>query len=169
MISDANTKSKVISLRSTNPYMKMSDIGRAVGVSKQRVYQILRKQGLPTKRSVELKYKCLVCGHSSSNKFCSKICKAKWQKIPIVCTNCGKLFFRDKERLLQHHREALFCCRKCFGIWAGEHHGFKRKWDYAVVWAAHLETGYGACRLSKKLNIPESSISEILRFYKKHS
>ena len=46
-------------------------------------------------------------------------------------------------------------------------HGKKpKKWDYSLVWKARQETGYGAKRLSKILNIPEGTITKILEKFR---
>jgi hypothetical protein len=49
-----------------------------------------------------------------------------------------------------------------------EQYGFHtpRKYNWDAVWKSHLETGYGASRLSKLLNIPVNRISAILNHYK---
>ncbi len=105
--------------------------------------------------------------------------------ISLVCDQCGKLFERREKYVLfrmthsnrfqpsgQQHQ---FCNKTCFGKWAGKHCGFGahpenigyRKWDYDMVWQKHIETGYGALRLSRLLNIPVSTLIYILE--KAHS
>lgn len=46
---ESNTRKRVIELRSVDLFMTMSEIAQKVGISRQRVYQILQKEGLPTK------------------------------------------------------------------------------------------------------------------------
>ena len=177
-------KQRVIGLRSSDIYMTMSDIAREVGISRQRTYQILKKARLPTRHySNKTQYQCLVCGTVSARKLCSIKCRKEWQQIPIVCTGCGKLFTRNKSALLAsyHHNQVnIFCSKYCQGKWAGEHYGFKahvnlanlgrvRKYNWDDIWKTHLETRYGAPRLSRKLGIPESTIAAILRHYPKNS
>jgi hypothetical protein len=43
-----------------------------------------------------------------------------------------------------------------------ENCGRHKQWDYSLVSKTRLETGYGARRLSKLLNIPDGTINGIL-------
>jgi hypothetical protein len=165
--------------------MTLSEIARLVGISRQRVFQILQKEGLATKHLVmkinKYQYHCLECGKISTNKFCSDECQNQWQQIPIVCTGCGKLFFRNVHRFLanyHYHNNALFCSKDCQSKWIGEHYGFKshpnhtrphgkRERDWDDLWKIHLETGYGAVKLSRQLDIPKTTVSYILTHYQK--
>jgi hypothetical protein len=125
----SDTRKQVRKLRSANLSMTMSEIAKRVGMSRQRVFQILREEGLPTKHCVIIKkYQCLECGAVSPHKFCSDECKKKWREIPIICNGCGKLFFRDVTQFLHNYRKhnhALFCSRNCANRWLGETYGFK--------------------------------------------
>jgi hypothetical protein len=38
----------------------------------------------------------------------------------------------------------------------------KRKHNWEEVWKRHLETGYGAVKLSRQLGIPETTVAYIL-------
>jgi len=183
ILSGYDTRQKVRELRSTNLCMNMSEIASKVGISRQRVYQILRKEGLPTKHYPKIiQYECAVCGTISAHKFCSDKCKKKWQQIPVICTRCGKLFTRNRHQFLTnyaHFNNNLFCSRDCSSKWWAEHYGFKaypdhisdkphvRKHNWDNIWRMHLETGYGSMRLSKLLNIPRNTIADILRHYRK--
>ena len=122
-------RKQVIELRSANLSMTMSEIARRVGMSRQRVFQILQEEGLPTKHCVNIKkYQCLECGAVSPHKFCSDECKKKWQQIPIICNGCGKLFFRNVTQFLHNYRKhnhALFCSNNCAHKWLVEMYGFK--------------------------------------------
>ena len=58
----SDTRSRVKLLRSANLLMKMSEIGRQIGISRQRVYRILRDEGLPTKHLIiKRQTKCYAC------------------------------------------------------------------------------------------------------------
>lgn len=122
----SDTRKQVKDLRSSSLCMTMSEIAKRVGISRQRVYQILRKDGFPTKHRVHKnQYECLVCGTPSEYKLCSKKCKKKWQQIPVTCTRCGKLFFRNKHEFLHNYKNhgfALFCSRHCVGKWLAENY-----------------------------------------------
>jgi len=167
-----STVQAVVQMRIDNPGATLQDIGDKIGVSKQRVHRILREHDLQTRHcSQKLLYECPVCGKISSHKFCSIECQKKWHQIIVECTNCGKLFTRSESELLGHYRNSLFCSRECFGKWISERYGFKahpencgrhKQWDYSLVSKTRLETGYGARRLSKLLNIPDGTINGIL-------
>ena len=125
----SDARKQIIELRSANLSMTMSEIAKRVGMSRQRVFQILREEGLPTKHCVNIKnYQCLECGAVSPHKFCSDECKKKWQQIPIICDGCGKLFFRNVTQFLHNYRKhnhALFCSNSCAHKWLVEMYGFK--------------------------------------------
>jgi DNA-binding XRE family transcriptional regulator len=181
--SDAsNSRKQIIELRSINISMTMSEIANIVGISRQRVFQILREEGLPTKHYNSLKkynYQCPVCGTISPHKFCSNECKKKWQQVPVICSRCGKLFFRDLTQFLHNYRDhsqSLFCSKDCAAKWLGEMYGYKScfnrngssgcaskcKWDYDLVWETHINSGNGASQLSRRLRVPRSTIYAIL-------
>ena len=158
---ESDTRQRVKELRMSNRFISMSAIARLIGISRQRVFQILQEEGLPTKHLVKPvnkdQYSCLVCGKISTNKFCSNECKTQWHQIPVVCTRCGKLFFRNVHRFLANYRDhsdTVFCSRNCQSRWVGAHYGFKsdpkhsgpgvkRKYNWEDVWKLHAETGYG--------------------------
>ena len=55
----SNTREYIINLRSSNLCMTMSEIARNAGVSRQRVYQVLKTEGLPTKHNIKkYQYEC---------------------------------------------------------------------------------------------------------------
>lgn len=125
----SDTRKQVTDLRAANLSISMAEIAKKVGISRQRVYQILRKDGFPTRRRVlKNQYECLVCGAVTEHKFCSKECKIKWKQIPVVCTRCGKLFLRNRSQLLNNYRRhdsTLFCSKHCSGKWLAENYILK--------------------------------------------
>jgi len=48
----SNTREQVKKLRISNLFMSMSAIARVIGISRQRVFQILQEEGSPTKHLV---------------------------------------------------------------------------------------------------------------------
>jgi len=128
--SKSDTRKLVKELRNANLFMTMSEIAQKANISKQRVFKILKQEGLPTKRKIKKSlYACPVCGTVSAFKFCSTDCKRKWRQIKIVCTRCGKLFTRDTKQFLRNYRHyggGAFCSVSCSAKWIGEHYGFKR-------------------------------------------
>jgi transcription elongation factor Elf1 len=126
---ESDSRSQVRDLRSANLLMKMSEIARIVGVSRQRVYKILQEEGLPTKHHIrKCLYKCPVCGKITSRKFCSGECRKEWLQIPVICSECGNLFIRSRSKFMSgysHHSDVLFCSKKCTGKWLKKHNGPK--------------------------------------------
>jgi len=70
-------------------------------------------------------------------------------------------------------QQHIWCTKQCQDKWLGEHEGFGvhpehrvghiiKKWDYDMVWQKHLETGYGALKLSRLLKIPMATIGVVL-------
>lgn len=119
--SKLDTRKRVKDIHSSDLSVSVSEIARRVSVSRQRVYQILNSEGFRTNRpSNKHLYKCPECGTISTRRFCSKQCKKKWLQIPVICSGCGKLFFRNQARLLseyRYHNGALFCDKQCLGQW----------------------------------------------------
>ena len=129
---------------------------------------------------------CLHCGKpvKPGHSFHNKECRHEYHQIKLICPECGNIFTRPQSEILfklNHPQskngkpvEHFFCSQKCLAIWAGKHYGFAAhpencgsgsrapKYDYDIVWRKHLETGFGAKKLSRLLNIPVSSISVIL-------
>lgn len=122
---------------------------------------------------------CPQCGRDipqcKTNIFCSVKCRTDFCLVKIPCEVCGQfkayrkkhIDWRQKHGMQKH----FFCSRKCLGIWLGENHGFgvypyhirRKKWDYAMVYKAQDDTGFGCVRLSRFLNIPVGTIANILR------
>ena len=119
--SESDNRKRVTDIRSTDLSVTMSEIGRMVGISRQRVYQILNEEGLATKHPTKkYQYRCPECGAISTRKFCCVECKKRWQQVPVICSGCGKLFFRNQSRFLnyyRYHNDVLFCSKECTGKW----------------------------------------------------
>ena len=122
----SDTRSQVRNLRSTNLHLKMSKIAETVGVSRQRVFQILQEEGLTTKQHVrKCLYACPVCGKITSRKFCSSECRKEWLQIPVICSECGNLFIRSRRQFMNcypNHNNVLFCSKKCTGKWLNKNY-----------------------------------------------
>lgn len=126
---------KVIQLRKGNPCLTSAKIGRMVGISRQRVFQILRREGLATVK-VRNPRTCEHCGCpclGGQNRFCSHQCFHAHTYAILICEACGKEFER-RARLLIHQLntpnsltgrqcEHIFCSRRCLGTWTGKTYG----------------------------------------------
>ena len=129
---------------------------------------------------------CLNCGKRiprDNRKFCSMACFKVFAKVPLVCPVCLKTFYRSAKEIvwkLNHNQstngkpiQQFFCSRQCMGSDNGVRYGFKshpenafgkrsRKWDWDLIYKTHLNTGYGATKLSRLLGIPEGTVSTVL-------
>ena len=116
---------KVRELRLAHPDWTLIQIGSCVGVTKQRIEQILSELKLPTKRPGwgELP-NCAVCGKKVNYKqgiYCSRACSKIGRKVEMVeqqCDYCGKHFFRKasvvRAKGRWNYRHA-FCNHFCQG------------------------------------------------------
>ena len=172
----------VTELRLRYPCWTVAQIAEKVGLSRQRVDQILRSSKLPigAKRQQRYKYQCQDCGKqlrapTKSNR--CKECSKTQTHLPIVCDWCGKLLERMQWHYIKRGYQHAFCNHSCQGRWLATNYGFKKghksvggghkKHDYNLVWSKHLETGYGAVKLGRLLNIPPSSVNYILNRMRK--
>lgn len=84
---------KVVDLRSKCPSMKTVEISRQVGVSRERVRQILKRNGLPTK-IVLPRALCRSCSHPLHEKnrggFCQRCLEALGAT--LICVRCGQQY-----------------------------------------------------------------------------
>jgi len=55
LLRGSNTRKQVIELRSTNLSMTLLEIANSIGISRQRVFKILREEGFPTKNYISIK------------------------------------------------------------------------------------------------------------------
>ncbi len=104
----------------------------------------------------------------------SCLVKSRWTE--VECAGCGKsILWRTCwmiSRIKTRKQKDFYCSHKCAGKYLGKHYGFavhpenigaSRKYDYEAVWRAQDETGFGCNRLSRLLNIPVGTISNISR------
>lgn len=86
-------RNKVCQLRADNPNMTLVGIGTLVGVSRERVRQLLKAEELPT-RGIRIKkwvYTCIKCGKSGDGIPKTGLCKAcLYPKVIVNCDYCGK-------------------------------------------------------------------------------
>lgn len=177
---------EALKIHLVNPTWTLVEIGREMGLSRERVRQLLAQSGIRIghkKGHRSLNYVCPQCGKPKNKS--SKLCQPcsysnRFPAYPIpleekVCRNCGKHF---KTKVFKTS-PGTYCSKRCWGADMGRKYGFgahpehkrkgipsnkgKYKWDREKIWATHLETGFGNVRLSRLFNIPSSSISLILK------
>ena len=110
-------KAQIIQLKEDHPELTLDEIGSQVGLTKERVRQILHKEGLPTISSKmpsdwnthkKPRGNCIICGdqigsyRSITSKYCGTECRneglarnrrtgiSKTSYTTFNCDNCGK-------------------------------------------------------------------------------
>ena len=120
----ATTRERIVTLRSNHPSLPAVRIAELLSVSRERVRQILKTEGLPTR--VRPDYgNCTVCGNSleSGRKaYCSTACRSKDCRVSFRCDYCG-----ESKEILQSVYNAqkkrgyrfMYCSIQCrnFGKW----------------------------------------------------
>ncbi len=125
-------REQVKAIRTANPCAVLQKIGDKVGLSRERVRQILKSEGLQTIHYKQT-YVCLNCQkeflpacYSASKKWCSRNCKHEYTHPLVECDNCHELFRRVRGQLCQPTMKHThyFCSKFCHGKYAGTHYGF---------------------------------------------
>lgn len=176
----------IIELRKQSPCATLQTMGDKIGISKERVRQILKEAGLPTQRFRQ-QYLCCVCGgaildrnrRTNHSPFCSHKCFHEYHNVVMVCDYCDKTFERRLSSVLAYpcrlnkrnpklnsKGAGTFCSKKCHGQWFSKHYGFTvhpenslnpLKYNYSEIDQLHIE-GLSYAEISRRLNIPLNSI-----------
>jgi aldehyde:ferredoxin oxidoreductase len=130
-------RQQIINLRKASPCINCRQIGDKVGVSRERVRQILSQNNLQTKRfkPPKPKVQCLNCGKPTTHKqFCSIQCGKDYKQISVECSECGRIFQISKNELIhrikRHKIDEIFCNKQCYGRYMGIH---KAKANYKIL------------------------------------
>lgn len=140
---------RIVAIRQANPCMTLEAIGQAAGgISRERVRQILVREGLETahlRRKVS--WACMECGRVNAApdykarengfRFCPGrgpgSCWWNYAHPLVVCDNCGVLFRKSLSGInAQARRRAAggqyrgrnFCNRRCAGLYLARTTGF---------------------------------------------
>ena len=122
---EGQTKSQVLSLRSQNPQLRATEIALQVGVSRERVRQILQKAGLPTS-FISGPHRCGSCGKTLTynvRKFgmcmsCLKASRHSQVYEGFICEICGQPFERRMAEVRVAQKRVLrirWCSKACQG------------------------------------------------------
>lgn len=97
------------------------------------------------------------------------------KKLALACFQCGTQFERSALEVIHYINSAgyqrYFCNRRCQGVYAGTHYGFKThpentgppfKWNRRAIWRLYLLTGYRQRVLSELLGIPQSTVGKYI-------
>lgn len=126
--SEQSEKAKALMLEHDN--WTLSDIGRALGVGRERARQLLIAEGISIRKYRESKNEnkrvCPSCGgiKSLESKVCSN-CYRKQHNMNFICEVCGDEFSRYKSQVIRSDSKPRFCSRECQGVWLGKNYGFK--------------------------------------------
>lgn len=161
----------IVSVKSTCGAVKL--LSAIFCLPKQEQVRLKDRLGLPVP-------KCVVCGAMDckldKNGLCLE-CFTKQRSVMVECSQCHKLFARYIYQVVdgtKRNYKHFFCDRRCLGRWTASHYGFlahpencyggkrNKKHDYEAIWQAHLDTGYGAIRLGRLLNMSQTTVSGIL-------
>lgn len=95
---------QITQLREKNPSMTATEIARLVGITKQRVWQVLHTAGFPTAAIVEP------------------------NDLSLTCDECGERFKRraceERAGIARNPNKMVFCSKRCQGSWLGRTAGF---------------------------------------------
>ena len=116
-----STRSEAITLRIHEPYLTLPEIGKRLGVSKQRIFTILKQEGMPTKGIYQRKILvyCPVCHNPTPNKqsVCPGKCKEAIKFILTACEFCHVVFQRKKRIIKDSYKRGylhIFCSTSCY-------------------------------------------------------
>ncbi len=119
---------RVVKLRQENPSMTLTKIAYIVGISRERVRQLLVDASLPTQIPKQT-FQCPMCGKQVRklirSGFCSLKCQAASRMMTLICDYCGNTFTRPDYKAvynttLKGYKGHFFCSRECFGQWVGQ-------------------------------------------------
>ena len=120
----ATTRERIVTLRANNPNLPAVRIAELLSVSRERVRQILKAEGLPAR--VKPYYgACKVCGdnlESGRKAYCAIACRSVDCRVSFRCDYCG-----ETKEVLQSVYNAqkrrgyrfMYCSISCrnFGKW----------------------------------------------------
>jgi len=147
-LAERTKKAEVLALvAQSGDSVSLAEIGRRVGLSRERVRQIARKDGAAARsRGEQRELVCPECGKvftvwSSTierrRRFCSRECSARSQRGPRAerltfrCEVCGQTYTRKASEVKDGTR---FCSKTCQGRWL---HTLLPPWRRGVVLSRH--------------------------------
>ncbi len=125
-------RQQVVIIRETSPCLTLRAIGNKVGVSGERVRQILNSEKMATRHWTARSTRCPQCGgkKSMSARVCMS-CHSENHHVWLACDECGILFKRRLTLVLhcigKDHQEHVWCSKKCQGKWFGKNYGKGRR------------------------------------------
>ncbi len=129
-------KDDVLDARRNTPSLSMAGIAAQVGVSRQGVYQTLKRYGFPT-WITKTQFHCRICDiivdreatFRYNKERCSK-CRIKGNLIYAICDWCSKPIIR---RVYLDRGKYHWCNQHCHGAWLGNLKKGERKEANPIV------------------------------------
>ena len=124
-------RTQIIKMKTADPDMTLESIGREVGVSRERVRQVLSKEGIKTSKDDPT---CADCGvilrpsvikpytDPKTNKRYCKSCRNTMVFGIYQCHTCGKEVKRRKKQIRNRQQKHVFCNKTCLGKYIGTHY-----------------------------------------------
>ena len=116
-----STRSEAIALKESQPYLTLPAIAKKLGVTKQRIFFILKTAGVPTKGLYQRKrlVYCPVCHSVTPNKqkACPGDCKESLKFTKLECEFCHLIFERHKRFVTYRYKigyRHIFCSTSCY-------------------------------------------------------
>ncbi|MBI4288042.1 MAG: hypothetical protein HY671_06410 [Chloroflexi bacterium] len=124
---------RVAELRLQSPDMPGAEIARQLGISRERVRQILAKRRLPTRVKWAPKNRCSRCNARLRDRTKTGLCLRCLKErrhmeghTKLVCEVCGVSFERRASRVRAQAKRGYvhtFCGKVCQGRWLGAQRG----------------------------------------------
>ncbi len=121
----------VTEIRRNDPKVPASTMAKDLGISRERVRQLLKELGLKT-NILKCGKRCPECGQKISSQ--SKLCRVCFlqkrflgSRVNLLCDSCGKRFLRLRSEWKTSRIKGYrftFCNRRCQGHYLGIHSGF---------------------------------------------
>ena len=96
------TSQSIVQLREQYPKISNAEIARKLGISRQAVWQHVKRLGLQGDNRGEYGWclQCEIAMHKRARKFCSRECQIAYTRINLMCDVCGKQYQRRTKELL---------------------------------------------------------------------
>jgi len=157
--------SRILKLRQQGLTLQL--IGDKVGVTRERIRQILKEHygttkisGFITRNKLAGLLKCSNCilttlerkgllnplhygshylyTRDEAKKAAILVAQAREPDVERTCEVCGKQFY-VRPYDIKHTSPRRFCSRQCHGAWFGKYFGYKRKYDWDRIWQLYQE------------------------------
>lgn len=127
-------------LRARNDWTQ-SSLAAEIGISRQRIQQLVIENDLPVRKHWEVfpkkTFTCSICNELMKRQTkdgCHLKCRLALRTLHYTCTNCGKEFDRPYNQRFQKCRRTdpeksrPFCCRPCYREWVSKMKGTGLYW-----------------------------------------